>query len=96
MDQSFFRDHSLCTKFLNEISEFRKIIQGFGIGLASCVFTASDLHAAMPGKSVENYAGDAYLIILASNADSLLNKLTHYCMAWQDVRRQHGMQFFEP
>jgi len=46
--ESFFRDHSHCTKFGNEVSEFRKImasiIQGSGIGPASYVVTASDLH----------------------------------------------------
>jgi len=54
--ESFFRDHSNCTSFWNECSEFRKImasiIQGSGISPASYVVTASDLHAATPGNSM--------------------------------------------
>jgi len=44
---SFFGDHSHCTKFGTEVSEFRKImasiIQGSGIGPASYVVIAADL-----------------------------------------------------
>jgi len=60
--ESFFRDHSHCTKFGNEVSEFRKImariIQGSGIGPASYVITASELHSVTPGNSMDKYADD--------------------------------------
>ena len=79
--ESFFRDHSHCTSFGNEISEFRKImasiIQGSGIGPASHVVPASDLHVATPGNSMDKYADDAYLIIHASNVESCASEIAH-------------------
>ena len=63
--ESFFRDHSHCTSFGNESSEFRKIMAsislGSGIGPASFVVTASDLHAATPGNSMDKYADDTII-----------------------------------
>lgn len=79
--ESFFRDHSHCTSFGNESSEFRKImasiIQGSGISPASYVVTASDLHATTPGNSVDKYADDTYLIIPASNVESCASEIAH-------------------
>lgn len=79
--ESFFRDHSHCTKFGNEVSEFRKImasiIQGSGIGPASYVVTASDLHTVTPGNLMDKYADDTYLIIPATNVDSCAAEITH-------------------
>ena len=81
MDRVIFRDHSHCTNFGNEISEFRKImvniIQGSGIGPASYFVTASNLHAATPGISMEKYADDKYLILPASSADSCASEIAH-------------------
>ena len=46
--EAFFKDHLHCTRFGGDVSQFRKIvasiIQGSGIGPASYVVTASDLH----------------------------------------------------
>lgn len=79
--ESFFRDHSHCTKFGNEVSEFRKImasiIQGSGIGPASYVVTASDFHPITPGNSMDKYADDTYLVIPAANADSCAAEIAH-------------------
>ena len=53
--KSFFRDKSHCTNFEKEVSEFQKlmesVIEGSGIGPASHVITASNLHPATPGNS---------------------------------------------
>ena len=63
--ESFFRDHSHCTNFGSEISEFQKIkvsiIQGSDISSASYVVTAADLHAATPGNSMDKYADDTII-----------------------------------
>jgi len=79
--ESFYRDHSHCTRFGNECSELRKImtsiIQGSGISPASYVVTASDLHAVTPGNSMDKYADDTYRIIPACNADSCVSEITH-------------------
>jgi Reverse transcriptase (RNA-dependent DNA polymerase) len=79
--ESFFRDHSHCTKFGNEVSEFRKImasiIQGSGIGPASYVVTASDLHPVTSGNIMDKYADDTYLVIPAANVDSCAAEIAH-------------------
>jgi hypothetical protein len=79
--ESFFRDHSHCTRFGNEVSEFRKImasiIQGSGIGPASYVVTASDLHPVTPSNSMDKYADDTYLVIPAANVDSCAAEIAH-------------------
>jgi len=54
-----------------------RMIQGSGIGPASHVVTASDLHAATPGNSMDKYADDTYLIIPACNADSCASEIAH-------------------
>ena len=53
------------------------IIQGSGIGPASYVVTASDLHATTPGNSMDKYADDTYLIIPASNVESCASEIAH-------------------
>jgi len=72
--EAFFRDHSHVTRFGNKTSDCRKIsasiIQGSGIGPASYIVTASDLHPVTPGNAMCKYADDTYLIVPASNAES--------------------------
>ena len=72
--ENFFRDHSHCTRFGDEVSKFREIlasiIQGSGLGPASYAVTASDLHPVTPGNSAVMFADDTYLAILAANAQS--------------------------
>jgi hypothetical protein len=69
--ESFFRDHSHCTKFGSEVSDVRNIlasiIQGSVVGPASFVVTASDLHPINTGYHMDKYADDTYLIIPAVN-----------------------------
>ena len=75
------------TRFGNKTSDFRKIsasiIQGSGIGPASYIVTASDLHPVTPGNAMCKCADDSYLIVPASNvnveswADNNNLKLNH-------------------
>ena len=69
--ENFFRDHSHCTRFGDGVSQFKmilaSIIQGSGLGPASYVVTASDLHPLTPGNSMVKYADDTYLIVPAAN-----------------------------
>jgi len=77
--ESFFREHSHCTKFGDDVSHFcyisATIIQRSGIGPVSYVITASDLHPVNSGNLMSKYADDTYLIILASNANTFTVQL---------------------
>ena len=86
--QSFFCEHSHCTKFGHDVSHFRdisaSIIQGSGIGPVSYVVTASDLHPVNSGNLMSKYADDTYLIIPASNANPCIAEVEHI-EAWSDA-----------
>jgi hypothetical protein len=75
------RDHSHCTKFGSEVSDFRNIfasiIQGSAVEPASFVVTASDLHSITSGNRMYKYADDTYLIILASNNQPCAVEIAH-------------------
>ena len=68
---NFFKDHSHCTRFGDVTSEFKhisaSIIQGSGLGPASYVVTASDLHPVTPGNTMVKYADVTYLVVPADN-----------------------------
>src|SRR5664279_5042549 len=51
------------------------IIQGSGLGPASYVVTASDLHPVTPGNSMVKCADDTYLIIPAANSKSCADEI---------------------
>ena len=72
--EAFFRDHKHCTRFGENVSQFRSIlasiIQGSAIGPVSYVITASDLQPAVSGNYIDKYADDSYLIIPAINSGS--------------------------
>jgi hypothetical protein len=53
------------------------IIQGSGIGPASCVVTASDLHPVTIGNSMGKYADDTYLVVPAANVVSCAEQVAH-------------------
>jgi hypothetical protein len=65
--ESFFRGHSHCINFGQDISGFQEImasiIQGSCIGPASYVVTASYLHPVTKGNSMVKYVDDTYLIV---------------------------------
>jgi Reverse transcriptase (RNA-dependent DNA polymerase) len=72
--QDFFKHHSHCTKFGDEVSNFQSImasiIQGSSIGPAAYAVTASDLRPVTQGNSMHKYADDTYLVVPASNHQS--------------------------
>jgi len=77
--ENFFRGHSHCTRFGEDVSKFRdilaSIIQGSGLGPASYVVTASDLHPVTPGNSAVKFADDMYLIVPADNVQSCADEI---------------------
>ena len=79
--ESFFRDHSHCTKFNGNVSSVKdilaSIVQGSAIGPASYVVTASDLSPITPGNVMSKYADDTYLIVPASNIHSVHSEIQH-------------------
>jgi len=86
--ESFFREHSHCTKFRHDVSHFRdisaSIIQGSGIGPVSYMVTASDLHPVNSGNLMSKYADDTYLVIPASNANTCTAEVEHI-EAWSNA-----------
>jgi hypothetical protein len=78
---NFLKDHSHCTNFDDVISKFRtisaSIIQGSGIGPASYVLTASDLHPVTQGNTMVKFADDTYLVVPAVNAHSCADEIEH-------------------
>ena len=86
--ESFFRGHEHCTRFGDQVSDFQKImasiIQGSGIGPASYVVTASDLHPVTTGNSMHKYADDTYLVVPAANVQSCAAEIANVEL-WADV-----------
>lgn len=72
--EAFFREHKHCTRFGENVSQFRSIlasiIQGSAIGPVSYVITALDLQSIVSGNHIDKYADDSYLSIPAVNAES--------------------------
>jgi len=72
--------HSLCTKFLNTISEFADIqtsvIQGSGLGPASFIVTASDIQPVYAGNVIIKFAGDTYIIVPAVNSNTATSEIS--------------------
>ena len=52
-------------------------MQGYGLGPASYVVTASDLHPVTPGKSAVKIADDTYLVIPTANVQSCAAEIAH-------------------
>jgi len=77
--EAFFRDHEHCTRFGENVSQFRSIfasiIQGSAIGPVSYVITASDLQPVVSGNYIDKYADDTYLIVPAVNAGSCATEI---------------------
>ena len=61
------------------------IIQGSGLGPASYVVTASDLHPVTPGNIMVKYADDTYLVVPADNVTSCVDEIAHVeCWAMEN------------
>ena len=79
IENFFLPDHSYCTRFGDGVSKFKNIlasiIQGSGLGPASYVVTASDLHPVTPDNSMVKFADDTYLIVPAANVQSCADEI---------------------
>jgi len=79
--KDFFDDHTHCTKYTDELSTFASIrdsvIQGSGLGPASCLLTADDLRPVHECNSIVKYADDTYLIVPAANCDTCTAEFDH-------------------
>jgi len=53
------------------------VIQGSGLGPASFIVTAADLHPTTPGNRIFKFADDTYLVLPAANSSSLLDEVSH-------------------
>jgi len=53
------------------------IIQGSGLGPASYIITAADLHPATNRNRIVKFADDTYLVVPASNSSSQLLEIDH-------------------
>ena len=80
--EDFFRHHSHCTKFGDEVSDFQSIlasiIQGSAIGPAAYVVTASDLRPVNQGNTMHKYADDTYLVVPAANHQSCSTEIDNF------------------
>jgi hypothetical protein len=78
---NFFKNHAHCTRFGGVLSQFKQIsasiIQGSGLGPASYVVTASDLHPVTSGNTMVKYADDTYLVVPADNVTSCTDEIAH-------------------
>ena len=53
------------------------IIQGSGLGPASYIITAADLHPVTDGNRIVKFADDTYLVVPAFNSTSRLHEINH-------------------
>ena len=77
----FFCDRQHCTRYAGQRSSVAditaSIIQGSGLGPASYIFTAADLHRVMNGNRIVKFAEVTYLVVPASNSSSRLHEINH-------------------
>ena len=77
----FFCDRHHCTKYAGQCSTFSPIqasvVQGSGLGPASYIITAADLHPIVTGNHIFKFADDTYLVIPTSNATSCPDEIQH-------------------
>jgi len=79
--KNFFEEHYLCTKYAKQCSlvvEVKtSVIQGSGLGPASYLVTASDLHPVTGGNWIFKYADDTYLVVPAANLGTQCEEITN-------------------
>jgi len=65
--KAFFEQHYHCTRYARECSTVAavkaSVIQGSGLGPASFIVTAADLHPTTPGNRIFKFANDTYLVV---------------------------------
>jgi len=81
----FFRDRQHCTWYAGQSSSVAattaSIIQGSGLGPASHIITAVDLHPVTNGNRIVQFADDTNLVVPASNSSSRLLEID-YIQTW--------------
>ena len=79
--KAFFEQHFHCTRYAGKCSTVAavktSVIQGSGLGPASFIITAADLHPTTPGNCIFKFADDMYLVVPAANASSRLGEVSH-------------------
>jgi len=77
----FFCDRQHCTRYAGQSSSVAditaSIIQGSGLGPASYIVTAADLHPVMNGNRIVKFSDDTYLVVPASNSSLRLHEIIH-------------------
>ena len=72
--RDFFTDRHHCTRYADQLSTVAAIkasvIQGSGLGPASYVVTAADLHPCTTGNRIFKYADDTYLVVPTANSST--------------------------
>ena len=76
--KAFFEQHFHCTRYAGECSTVAavkaSVIQGSGLGPASFIVTAADLHPTTPGNRIFKFADDTYLVVPSANSSSRLGE----------------------
>jgi len=79
--KAFFEQHFHCTRYAGECSTVAavksSVIQGSGLGPASFIVTAVDLHLTTPGNRIFKFADDTYLVVPVANSSSRLDEVFH-------------------
>ena len=79
--KAFFEQHFHCTRYAGECSMVAavkaSVIQGSGLGPASFIVTAADLHPTTPGNRIFKFADDTYLVAPAANSSSRPGEVSH-------------------
>jgi len=83
--KDFFSDRRHCTRYSGQCSTVADIkasvIQGSGLGPASYIITAADLHPVTSDNKIVKFADDMYLIVPASKSSSRFQEIAHI-QAW--------------
>jgi len=79
--KAFFEQHFHCTRYTGECSTVAAMkasaIQGSGLGPASFIVTAADLHPTTPGNRILKFTDDTYLVVPAANSSSRLGEVSN-------------------
>ena len=83
--KAFFQEHVHRTRYAEECwtvaAVKASVIQGSGLGPASLIVTASDLHSTTPGNRIFKFADNTYLAVPTANSSSWLDEISHV-QAW--------------
>ena len=79
--RDFFTNRYHCTRYAGHLSTVAgikaSVIQGSGLGPASYVVTAADLHPCTVGNLIFKYADDTCLVVPATNSSTLCLEIEH-------------------